>query len=172
MTLTWYYHIKSTKRQVAQFLLFLSGVGILIWQIKNTFQAFIEGQTTFATSQQPHEDLNPPTLIVCPKKIWSGLFRNKVNISDDDWYTKEFLILNDTLTLTLNRVYPNMNLTNSKTSSNLTLGKNFDDRGKTFFVEELFNHWYGMCYAPTPDQNYKMSRGEYFEIIAKVDNKE
>ena len=172
MTLTWYYHIKSTKRQVAQFLLFLSGVGILIWQIKNTFQAFIEGQTTFATSQQPHEDLHPPTFIICPKKIWSGLIQNKVNISDDDWYTKEFLLLNDTLTLTLNKAFPNINLTTSRTSSNLTLGKNFDERGKTFFVEKLLNHWQGMCYALTPNQNYKMTRGELIEIVATVANKE
>ena len=144
MTFTWYYQIKLTKRQVAHFLLYLSGIGILIWQIWNTFQAFIEGQTTFATSQKTHEVLDFPTLIVCPKKIWSGLFKNKVNISDKDWYTKEFLLLNDSLNLTLTRFDRNDNL-ETASISNLTLGKNFDERGKTFFVEELFNHWHGMC---------------------------
>ena len=153
-------------------MLLLSGVGILIWQIWNTFQAFIEGQTTFSTSQISYDVLDPPSLIICPKEIWSGLLKNKVNLSDEDWHTKQFLILNDTLTLTLSRFDPNSNLTFGMSKSNLILGKNFDERGNTFFVETLFNHWRGMCYALTPDQNYKMKMEEYFEIKAAVTKKE
>ena len=170
--MTWYYRIKIRKSQVVHFLVFLSGVGILIWQIWNTIKAFIEGQTTFATSQQFYDAFDPPTLIVCEKKRWSGLLQNKVNISDEDWYTKQFLVLNDTLTLTLTRIDSNSNYSPTLSSSNLTLGNNFDERGKTFFVEKLFNHWYGMCYALTPDQNYKLKMGEYFQIKAKVAKKE
>ena len=71
--MAWYYSIKVRKRQVAHFLLFLSGVGILIWQIWNTFQAFIEGQTTFATSREFHDALQPPAMIFCPKNKWVGI---------------------------------------------------------------------------------------------------
>ena len=161
------------KKQIAHFWLLLSGVGILIWQIWNTFQAFIEGQTTFSTSQQSFDALNLPSLIICPKKIWIGFrqLQNEVNISDENWHNKQFLILNDALTLTLIRMDPNSN-SNRSSSTNLTLGENFDERGKTFFVEKLFNHWYGMCYALTPDQNYNMTTNEYFQITAKVAKKE
>ena len=161
------------KKQIAHIWLLLSGVGILIWQIWNTFQAFVEGQTTFSTSQQSFDALNLPSLIICPKKIWIGFrqLQNEVNISDENWHNKQFLILNDALTLTLIRMDPNSN-SNRSSSTNLTLGENFDERGKTFFVEKLFNHWYGMCYALTPDQNYNMTTKEYFQITAKVAKKE
>ena len=127
--MAWYYHIKVRKRQIAHFLLLLSGVGILIWQIWNTFQAFIEGQTTFATSKEFHDVLEPPAIILCPKKLWSGIFRPASNFSDKDWKSKQFLLLNDNLHLTMLRVIWTKN-TYKRIKTNLTLGENFDKIGK------------------------------------------
>ena len=48
------------------------GIGILIWQIWNTLQAFTEGNTTFVISQQFDDVIEPPAIIICPKKLLMG----------------------------------------------------------------------------------------------------
>ena len=156
---------KVDKRQIAHFLLFLSGIGILIWQIWNTFQGFIEGQTSFSTSQQTFEVLEPPGMILCPKNIWSG-YSNTI-FSNKDWDSKHFLKLNDSLTL----IFIRWKGTES-TSHKLILGENFDEISKTFFIEKLITPYYGMCYALMPNQNYKMSIKDRFIIKVEVAIKE
>ena len=39
----------------------------------------------------------------------------------------------------------------------LKLGDNFDEKGSTFLVEELFNPISGICYSLTPHESYKIS---------------
>ena len=171
--MAWYYSIKVRKRQVAHFLLFLSGVGILIWQIWNTFQAFIEGQTTFATSREFHDFLQPPAIIFCPKNKWVGIYNQASNISDKGWKSQQFLILNDSLHLKMLRTIRAKNIYNFKRiRSNLTLGENFDNIGKTFYVEDVMNPFYGMCYALTPGKNYKMNSMDRVHIIASFSKTE
>ena len=88
-------HIKVGKKQIANFLLLLSGAGILTWQIWNTFQVFLDGQTTLSTSQQHFDALEPPGIILCPTKRWTGIN----NQFSKDWYSKAFDLLNNTLML-------------------------------------------------------------------------
>ena len=174
-------HIMVKKRQTVHFLLFLSGVGILVWQIWNTFQAFIEEQTAFAISQQYFDVLEPPAVILCPKDNWNGFFKQARNISDDwqlvsnisdnDWHAKQFFLLNDTLTLSLRREFHNDH-EYGYFSNNLTLGENFDEKGKTFVVKELMNPFFGMCYALIPDVNLKINLTNQFIFLAKVAKRE
>ena len=89
------FYIKLEKRQIAHFLLFSSGVGFLMWQIRQTLKVFIEGQTTFATSRQVSDALEPPGIILCPTKRWTGINGEY----SKDWYSKAFDLLNDTLML-------------------------------------------------------------------------
>ena len=89
------FHIKVGKKQIAHFLLYLSGTGILTWQIWNTFQIFIDAKTTLSTSQQHFEALEPPGIILCPTKRW----KMDWNQLRKDWYSEAFDLLNDTLML-------------------------------------------------------------------------
>ena len=143
--------IKTEKRQIAHFLLFLSGLGILTWQIWQTLKVFIEGQTTLATSHQSFDVLEPPAIILCPKKTWSRIFNQSSNMSERNWHSKPFVLLNE-VKLTLLRVIYNNNESGEFhfSSSNLTQGENFDKQGKTFVVEELMNPFNGLCYVLTP----------------------
>ena len=165
--------IKTEKRQIAHFLLFLSGLGILTWQIWQTLKVFIEGQTTLATSHQSFDVLEPPAIILCPKKTWSRIFNQSSNMSERNWHSKPFVLLNE-VKLTLLRVTYNNNESGEFhfSSSNLTQGENFDKQGKTFIVEELMNPFNGLCYVLTPDQTFKMNMEGYFHIQAIFSPKE
>ena len=89
-------HLVQLKmKQILQFLVFLSGVSILIWQIWKTFQAFIEGQTTFAVSKKTMYKMVHPTMLFCPwNDFENGLF-TQVNVSDKNWFFKQFFHLNN-----------------------------------------------------------------------------
>ena len=79
------------KKQFFKLLVFLSGIGILTWQVWNTFEAFIDGQTTFAVSKKTMESMTPSTMIFCPMNDFeNGFYRTQVNVSDKDWFFKQF----------------------------------------------------------------------------------
>ena len=162
------YRIKLKKKQFLNFLVFLSGVGILAWQVWNTFEAFIEGQTTFAVSKKTMVDgMVPPTMIFCPVNDFENGLYTEANASDKDWFFKQFFHLNDNLKMTMIRKsYDMKSGLFKKIFSNLTLGENFDEIGKTFFVEELFNKLIGLCYALTPDESFKMTMKDYVFFLA------
>ena len=156
------------KKSFLNFCVFLSGVGILTWQIWNTFEAFIEGQTTFAVSKKTMASMTPSTMIFCPMNDFeNGLYSIEVNVSDKDWFFKQFFHLNDNLNMKMQRkAYDMKSGIFEIILSNLTLGENFDEMGKTFLVEELFNKNIGICYALTPDGSFKMSMKDNVVFIA------
>ena len=137
---------KVDKRQIAHFLLFLSGIGILIWQIWNTFQGFIEGQTSFSTSQQTFEVLEPPGMILCPKNIWSG-YSNTI-FSNKDWDSKHFLKVRfiDWMVDKLNRLIP---------LSHFYFKMDLEKRKMTTFIEVSTDIWR----APHPGHCHEWNLG-------------
>ena len=92
-----------TKKQFLHMLIFSSGVGILMWQIKGTFLAFIDGRTTFAVSKETFDSMILPTIIFCPILEWDNGFFNPtvLNIADKDWFFGQFFLLNHKLNLSL-----------------------------------------------------------------------
>ena len=150
------------KKQFFKLLVFLSGIGILTWQVWNTFEAFIDGQTTFAVSKETMERMTPSTMIFCPMNDFeNGLnTQNNINVSDKEEFFKQFFRLDDGLNITITRwIYNAESGRFEYVMSNLTIGENFDydSKSKTFLVEELFNKLFGLCYALTPDESFKMS---------------
>ena len=155
-------HIMLKKKQFFKLLVFLSGIGILTWQVWNTFEAFIDGQTTFAVSKETMERMTPSTMIFCPMNDFeNGLnTQNNINVSDREEFFKQFFRLDDGLNITMTRwIYNAKSGRFEYVMSNLTIGENFDydSKSKTFLVEELFNKLFGLCYALTPDESFKMS---------------
>ena len=148
------------KKQFFKLLVFLSGIGILTWQVWNTFEAFIDGQTTFAVSKETMESMTPSTMIFCPMNDFeNGLnTQNNINVSDKEEFFEQFFRLDDGLNITITRwIYNAESGRFEYVMSNLTIGENFDSKSKTFLVEELFNKLFGLCYALTPDESFKMS---------------
>ena len=94
------------KKQCLKAFVFLTGVGILIWQIRVTFQAFIEGKTTFTVSKQTLDNVSPPAIVVCPIIEFDNGINTKgttlSNVSDKAWY-KQFFQLNGNLNIQLMR---------------------------------------------------------------------
>ena len=62
--------------RLAKALVFLSGVLILSWQIKATFNTFIQNRTSFAMMQKTVQSLVPPTIVFCPRKTKDGFPSN------------------------------------------------------------------------------------------------
>ena len=150
------------KKQFFNLLVFLSGVGILTWQVWNTFEAFIDGQTTFAVSIETMESMTPSAMIFCPKNDFeNGQYTQNINVANTEVFFKQFFRLGNGVNMTMTRM-----IFNEKSGmpyfvkSNLNIGENFDKMGKTFVVEELFNKLFGLCYALTPDESFKMSMKE------------
>ena len=154
-----------TKKQFLHMLIFSSGVGILMWQIKGTFLAFIDGRTTFAVSKETFDSMILPTIVFCPVLEWDNGMINiptVLNLADKDWFFGQFLLLNHKLNLSL--------FTDGYNSKEiqLKLGENFDDNGNPIMkVEEFMHSAFGLCYAMTPDQNCKIGMNEYWTIAAK-----
>ena len=99
-------NIKFRKKQVLQVSIFLSGVGILTWQIWKTFEAFIEENTTFTVSKNTIPQMGLPTILLCPINALSGFdhdFGNKTQ------FFKQFSWLNDGFKLTHYRYVFNSN---------------------------------------------------------------
>ena len=145
--MAFYCNIKPRKKQVLQVLMYLSGVGILIWQIWETIEAFIDENTTFTVSKNTVSELGLPTILLCPI---NELREFDHNFDNKTQFFKQFFWLNDGFNLTHVRYRTNINGSVSILRSNLTLGRNFDEMGTTFFVQELMNPEFGICYALTP----------------------
>ena len=162
--------LKLTKKQLLKTLVHLSGATILIWQIWFTFQGFIEGQTTFTVTRQTHEQkgMVPPALLFCPNtnNPWGNEVLSKGNISDKNWFNKQFFWLNESLNLTLIQYHWNKKLSklDSKTSK-LQLG-----RYSGILVEELMHPFIGLCYSLTiDDESYKMRNYDILLLKAEFD---
>ena len=84
-----------TKKQFLHMLIFSSGVGILMWQIKGTFLAFIDGRTTFAISKENFHSMILPTIVFCPVLEWDNGMINiptVLNLADKDWFFGQFFL--------------------------------------------------------------------------------
>ena len=164
-------NIKLRRKQVLRFLMYLSGICILIWQIWKTFEAFIKENTTFTVSKNffPEKDL--PTILLCPIYELGKFDYNYVNKTQ---FFKQFFLLNDSFNITYVRNDINkINGSIYQQKSNLILGRNIDEIGTTFFVQELMNPQFGICYALTPHRNFGNSHfsGE-FHLTASFENQD
>ena len=158
-------HIKMNKKQVLHTFVFLIGFGILMWQIYQTMVQFIEQYTTFDVYKVPQESMVPAAMLVCPSPEWRDGITVEANISDKDWFFSQFFHLNYNLTLILTRVdYNSTSGYIQVGSSNLSIGDNFDEFGKTFTVDELMAPLFGLCYGLTPDPNFKMKLESRLEL--------
>ena len=96
------------KKQFFNFLVFLSGVGILIWQVWNTFEAFIDGQTTFAVSIETMESMTPSAMIFCPKNDFeNGQYTQNINVANTEVFFKQFFRLGNGVNMTMKRTTTN-----------------------------------------------------------------
>ena len=151
-------HIKKNKKLLLHTLVFFIGISILIWQIEQTIEQFIDGHTTFDVYKESHESMVPPAMVFCPKPEWNNGIYTEANISDKDWFFSQFFHLNYNLTLILKRMDYNPTLGYFHVGySNFSLGDNFDEFGKTFTVEELMSPFIGLCYGLIPDPSFKMT---------------
>ena len=66
------YDRKQILKIFAKVIIFLSGIAILIWQIRGTFETFIRDRTSFATRQDTFDSLVPPTIIFCARNLEAG----------------------------------------------------------------------------------------------------
>ena len=87
-------------------LVFLSGLGILIWQIQKTIFAFIKAETTFTVSKQRFDKMMPPAMVICPQSQWdNGLFTEpKINMSDKNLFFQQSFRINEKLNLAMTRM--------------------------------------------------------------------
>ena len=162
-------NIKLRRKQVLRILMYLSGVCILIWQIWKTFDAFIQENTTFTVSKITEKGL--PTILLCPIDEFRKFDHNYVNKTQ---FFKQFFLLNDTFNITY--VSPEIKKINGsfyQQKINLYLGRNIDEVGTTFFVQELMNPEFGICYALTPHQNFENRIfNEQYHLTASFANKD
>ena len=95
------------KKQLLNLLVFLSGFILLLLQIWQTFQIFIERRTTFAIYKKSYDSLSLPTIIFCPRNQFDTGYGVGVtpesNVSDKDWYFRQFYWLNEKFILTINQ---------------------------------------------------------------------
>ena len=159
--------LKWTKKQFLQICVHLSGIAILIWQIWYTFQGFIEGQTTFSVTKQTQEEMVPPALLFCPNSNnpWGNEILTRGNISDKNWYNKQFYWLNESLNLTLFQYHWNRKLDkiDVKISKLQFLG-----HYSGIIIEELMHPYIGLCYVLTiDDESYTMSAYDTFVLKAE-----
>ena len=64
--------MKKSKKQLSHSLVFLIGIGILIWQIRGTIEQYIDGHTTFDVYREPLESMVPAAMVVCPYPEWNN----------------------------------------------------------------------------------------------------
>ena len=172
MACEYFVHIKMNKTPVLNSFVFLIGFGILIWQIYQTMVQFIDQYTTFNVYKVPHESMVPAAMLVCPSPEWRDGITSEANISDKNWFFSQFFHLNYNLTLSLKRWEYN-HTDNDLLSgySDLKLGDNIDEYGKTFTVHELMSPWIGLCYGLIPDPSFKMTLKSKF-ILSTEFNQE
>ena len=117
---------------------FLSGISILFWQIRGTFETFIRSRTSFARMEETVESMVPPTLVLCPRH-------------------NEFFWLNENLTLTI-----------SKFIASAKPGGQINGELKLALGEELMNPIVGLCYAVVPGEKFKLRIEEYLLLLSLI----
>ena len=155
--------------RLAKALVFLSGVLILSWQIKGTFNTFIQNRTSFAMMQGTVQSLVPPTIVFCPRKTKDGFPSNfLVNVSNKNQFDEDFFWIRNKLNFSLSR-YPSHGQLMSRI--HLNLGKNRDEEGNLLVtVEELMNPMLGLCYAFIPDiENFKLAIEDFAVFLLNID---
>ena len=152
--------------RLAKVVVFVSGVVLLLWQIKGTIEIFIKNRTSFSTMQEIEQNLVPPTIIFCPRISKSGNPSDfLVNVSNKDQFNEEFFWIQEKISFSLGR-FPSPIKGEILEMQQLKLGKNKDDkRNPLLTIEELINPLLGLCYAFIPDQdNFKLAL-ENFSVL-------
>ena len=167
--MAFYHNIKVRKKQVLKVLIFLSGVCILIWQIWKTFEALIEENTTFTVSIETFTKMPLPTILLCPI---IKLREQNFNFANKTQFFQQFFLLNDRFNLSNQRLGIHINGSVYDIKSNLTLGRNFDEMGKTFFVQELMNPEFGICYALNPYSSFQIDVNGAYRLTASFKNQD
>ena len=103
---------------------------MLIGQIWKTFQTFIEKRSTFSVTTETFDRMILPTILFYPMNQWDNGYFTEANVTDKEWFFKQFIRLNDALhfTILINK-YDNKVRHFWKTIINLTLGDNWDEHG-------------------------------------------
>ena len=113
----------------------------------------------------------PPAMVICPITWLVDLTRT--NISDKNWYNKQFFWLNESLNLTIfHGIWNKMKNDYELKIEKLHLRDNFDDEdGGSFLIniEEIMDPHFGLCYAMIPDEKFKMSVNDGFFIRAEFE---
>ena len=108
----------------------------------------------------------PPALLFCPNSNnpWGNEVLTKGNISDKNWYNKQFFWLNESLNLTLIQYHWNKKSGKiDEKTSKLQVG-HFSD----IDVKEVMHPFIGLCYSLTiDDESYKMKNYDIFILKAE-----
>ena len=109
---------------------YITGGAMLIGQIWKTFQTFIENRSTFSVTTETFDRITLPTILFYPMNQWDNGVLTEANVTDKEWFFKQFIRLNDALhfTILINK-YDNKVRHFWKTIINLTLGDNWDEHG-------------------------------------------
>ena len=114
-----------TKKKLLKTLIFLSGFGLLLLQIWQTFQTFIEKRSTFAVSNEISDELSPTIVLCLP--------------------FQENIFLNENLNISIRMSDESRYITIKK---ELSVGGNHDDQNELMLnVHELTTINMGLCYA-------------------------
>ena len=160
--------------RLAKVVVFVSGVVLLLWQIKGTIEIFIKNRTSFSIMQEIEQNLVPPTIIFCSRISKSGHPSDfLVNVSNKDQFNKEFFWIQEKINFSLGR-FPSQDQGPIKGKilemQQLKLGKNKDDKGNPLLrIEELINPILGLCYAFIPDQdNFKLALENFTVLMVTI----
>ena len=166
--------MKLEKKHFLSILIFLSGVVILLWQIRVTFEAFIKGQTTFSVTKRTMDEMVPPAMIFCPMSDFENGIWSEANVSNKDWFFRQFFQLNDDLNISISLwIFDAANFNfRISTLDHLILGQNFYEKSPTFFVEKFLNPLVGMCFALTPNNSIKLTFNDQMHLNARFRNGE
>ena len=162
---------KKNIQTTLKIVIYLSGVTLLMFQIRGVLKSFMAEQTNYSISKKSVENLALPTIILCPEipnlKIVTP--REKPMAQNKTAFFEQFYQLGQQFNLTAvkNPKHP------GESGNKLYLGSNFDNNGNLMFVvEELMNPGIGLCYALTPDnENVRFSNGDLLYINTQFRNK-
>ena len=109
---------------------YITGGAMLISQIWETFQTFIEKRSTFSVSTETFDSMVLPTILFYPMNQWDNGYFTEANVTDKEWFFKQFIRLNDAFYFTIVHKRYDKEVRHFWTSiANLTLGANWDDKG-------------------------------------------
>ena len=162
---------KKNMQKTSKIVIYLSGITLLIFQIRGALKSFMTKQTNFSISKKNVENLALPTIILCPEipdlKIVTP--RENPMAQNKTAFFEQFYQLGQQFNLTAVKNPKHLGESGQK----LFVGNNFDNDGNLMFViEELMNPGIGICYALSPDnENVQFSNGDLLYINAQFRNK-